>query len=114
VETVLKNKNQMAVIQSCSNMPKNHPFCIGFEIVGENATISFNAKYGNETQEDFNIYFANGENKKLNIPGSNDYEEVLLHIKHCLKNNIKSELIDISNTIETQSIIERINSQLME
>lgn len=103
--SIIHYKNFIANITSNSNLPTNSPFIVGFEIICENGSIEFNAKYGEKTIE----YMAvNMESKtsELELEMSDDYEEVIKHIRSCLQKNEKSPNLDISNAIDSLKMVE--------
>ncbi|GGG59323.1 Gfo/Idh/MocA family protein [Paenibacillus radicis (ex Gao et al. 2016)] len=54
--TTLNYDNKFAIVESCTNLPANSPFYVGFEVVCEKGSIKFDAEYGMNTREEFVIY----------------------------------------------------------
>ncbi len=100
VITTLNYKNKFGVIESYTNLPKNSPFYVGFEVNCERGSIKFDAEYGINTREEFVIYSCDGTKEVLNPQMKDDYEQVILHMKDCLENNKKSEFLDIESAMQ--------------
>jgi UDP-N-acetylglucosamine 3-dehydrogenase len=102
--TTLNYANKFAVVESYTNLPKNSPICVGFEVICEKGSIKFDAEYGINTREEFVIYYSDGSKEVLNPQMKDDYEQVILHIKDCLEHNKKSEFLDITSAIQVIKI----------
>lgn len=98
----------MATLISDSSLPKNSPFLIGFDIIGDNGSIRFSASFGDKAEQRL-IYNDGSTNRELEIPGTDDYEEVVNHVLECLLKNERSKSIDIENAIEVLEIAEKTN-----
>lgn len=112
VITTLNYPNQFAVVESCTNLPKSSPFCVGFEVICEKGSIKFNAEYGINTREEFVIYHNDGNKAVLTPQMKDDYEQVILHIKNCLENNKKSEFLDLASAIQVIKIKDAVLKSL--
>lgn len=96
----------MATLISDSSLPVNSPFLIGFDIIGDKGSIRFNASFGDKAEQ--KMVYANGQgNNEIEIPETDDYEEVLSHVLSCLEKGEKSNNIDIANAIEVLEIAEK-------
>jgi len=104
VTSSLYYENCYAILESNSNMPYCCPFEIGFEIVFENGVIRYDAVYGEFTREECSVFENNKPREVLSLKMKDEYEEVFKHLLFCLTNNLKSELIDIENAINTVKI----------
>lgn len=114
VESIFKfeEKCKIAVVESFSNLPKNSPFIVGFELMYEKGLLRFYASYGEKTIEEFEIYYENGEKEEIDILFLDDYEEVIRHILSCKKNNKKSEYLDIRSAYKTIKIVEKMKDSI--
>jgi predicted dehydrogenase len=93
------HKDVYAVLESNSALPHCRPFEIGFELLCDDGIIKFDALYGDYTKEELSVV---GNSKPFEIfrcEDKNDYAEAIKHIRHCMINNIKSEVIDIEHAI---------------
>lgn len=96
----------MATLISDSSLPDKSPFLIGFDAVGENGSIRFAASFGENAEQKL-IYNDEKGNHEIEIPGTDDYEEVVNHVLKCLINKEKSRSIDIEDAIEVLEIAEK-------
>ncbi len=112
--TTLNYNNKFAVVESYTNLPKNSPFYIGFEIICEQGSIKFDAEYGMNTREEFVIYYSDGSKEVLNPQMKDDYEQVIHHISDCMKNKKKSEFLDITSAIQAIKIKDAVLKSLQD
>lgn len=112
VITTLNYNNKFAVVESYSNLPKNSPFYVGFEIICDSGSIKFDAEYGIDTREEFVIYHHDGSKEVLQPQMKDDYEQVIEHIKDCLENNQKSKFLDITSAIQVIKIKDAVFKSL--
>ncbi|XOK61710.1 Gfo/Idh/MocA family protein [Paenibacillus elgii] len=110
--TTLNYENKFAVVESYTNLPKNSPFCVGFEVICEKGSIKFDAEYGTNTREEFAIYYRDGSKEVLTPQMKDDYEQVLHHIKDCLDHNKKSKFLDITSAIQAIKIRDAVFKSL--
>lgn len=110
--TTLNYENKFAVVESYTNLPKNAPFCVGFEVICEKGSIKFDAEYGTNTREEFAAYYSDGSKEVLTPQMKDDYEQVIHHIKDCLECNKKSELLDITSAIQAIKIRDAVFKSL--
>ena len=108
------NDGIYTVMESNSALPDGCAvnFEIGFEMLCSDGCIRFDASYGDYYHEEFSIIRSGIPREVLSIDEVNDNEEVIKHIRYCLNNGIKSELIDIENAINTVKIMEMIVKSL--
>jgi predicted dehydrogenase len=96
----------MATLISDSSLPLNSPFLIGFDIIGDQGSIRFNGSFGENVEQ--KLVYSNGQgNSEIEIPETDDYEEVIDHVISCIENNEKSSNIDVLNAIEVLEIAEK-------
>lgn len=114
VESIFKfeESNKIAIVESFSNLPKNSPFIVGFELMYEKGLLRFHAAYGEKTVEEFEIYYENGEKEEIELLFLDDYEEVMYHILSCQENNKKSKYLDIRSAYKTIKIIEAMKESI--
>ena len=97
-----------AVLESNSNLPDCCPFEIGFELLCSDGIIRFDAAYGEETKEEFSVVKNGKPREVFRVEEKDDYEEVVKHIRACVQNNVKSDLIDIEDAIRSVKLKEMI------
>ncbi|WZX99979.1 hypothetical protein NSQ26_11900 [Bacillus sp. FSL W7-1360] len=112
VRSVFKYKDKVALAESHTNLPEGSPFLVGFELVCENGTIKLEAAYAEETKERLVLYRNDGSETLLNPEVKDDYEEVIKHVRHCLDNGVKSDLLDVTQAMASLKMKDRILESL--
>ena len=84
-------------------LPGKSPFYIGFTVICEKGTITFDGKYGEETEQEMKIY-NDDKVKKISIPSNNDYEEVIKHVISYINEDKNSSVISINEAIKSLKI----------
>ena len=103
----------LATVTSHSNLPDNSPFGIGYEIICINGSVTFHASYGEENSE-LLLINVDKSNQKIQYDTTNDYEEVIKHLKTCLLENKKSSFLDIDNAISSLKLAEFTHKSLLD
>ena len=109
--STLKFQNGMASIESSTMLPGKFPFNIGFDIICESGTITFDGKYGEEVEQRFMIY-KNDEKEELELPSNNDHLEAIKHVINHINNNESSSFISIDEAIKSLKIVLAIKQSL--
>ncbi|MEO3946276.1 Gfo/Idh/MocA family oxidoreductase [Gorillibacterium sp. CAU 1737] len=112
--TTLSFDEAFAVVESWSNLPKNSPFYVGFEIHGEKGLLKFDAEYGMESKEEFAFFHADGTKEVLRPVMKDDYEQALRHVLECLEGNHASPLIDLSAALQAIKVKDAVLASLAE
>ncbi|WP_149466331.1 hypothetical protein [Paenibacillus antarcticus] len=73
----------------------------------------FDAEYGVNPREEFVIYYSDGSKEVLNPQMQDDYEQVIHHISVCFENKKKSELLDITSSIQAINIKDAVLESLV-
>ena len=98
VTTLLSYPNQLVSLESNSGMPECAPFLIGFELIFANGVARYDALFGDYEREEFSVATDAGR-KLLELPETDDYEEVIKHVGQCIEAGRRSDDIDISNAV---------------
>ncbi len=88
----------MATLISDSSLPENAPFLIGYDIVGEKGSVRFRGSFGEEAEQSVHINL-DGEERKVEVPDTDDYEQVIHHVLECIKRDEKSPNLDIVHAL---------------
>lgn len=111
VISLLEFDNGFSSIESSSNMPDGSPFCIGYNIICERGTITYDAQFSNQTNENL-VVSHNDSIQKVEFVNVNEYEEVIKHVIECIGNETVSSFISIDEAIKSLEIAESVNESL--
>ncbi|MTI66973.1 MAG: Gfo/Idh/MocA family oxidoreductase [Firmicutes bacterium] len=111
VFSTLKYKNGMASVESSTMLPKIFPFNIGFDIICEFGTITFDGKYGQDIEQKFMIYKDN-KKEEIDLPSNNDHEQVIKYVINNINNNESNSVISIDEAIKSLKIVLAIKQSL--
>ncbi len=112
IEANYSYNGAMATLISDSSLPLNSPFLIGFDLIGDAGSIRFNASYRAESEQKL-IYNDGKSNIGIDIPATDDYEEVIRHVLDCIERNEKSENIDVSDAIDALVMVEKTKDAMV-
>ena len=104
--------DRFAVLESNSSLPNCCPFEIGFELFFAQGVVRYDAVYGSFTREEFSITGNDKAREVVQLERKDEYEEVIRHIRGCLLNGVKSDLVDIEAAVNTVKLKEMILQSL--
>lgn len=104
VFSTLKYEDGLASVESSTMLPGKFPFNMGFNIICESGTITFDGKYGENIDQKFVIY-RNDKMEEINLPSSDDYEETIKHVINHIEDNKAGSIISIDEAIKSLKIV---------
>ena len=72
----------------------------------------YDAVYGIFTREEFSITGNDKAREVVQLERKDEYEEIIRHIRGCLQNGVKSDLVDIEAAVNTVKLKEMILQSL--
>lgn len=106
-----KYEDGIASVESSTMLPGKFPFNIGFNIICESGTITFDGKFGEEVEQKFVIY-KDDEKEEIDLPSNDDYEEVIKYVINNINNGKASSSISIDEAIKSLKIVLGIKKSL--
>ncbi len=93
----------MATLISDSSLPENSPFLIGYNIDGEKGSVRFRGSFGEEVEQSVHVNL-DGVEQRVEVPETDDYEQVIRHVLECLKRDEKSPNLDIDHAVASLEV----------
>ena len=112
ITSALNYESMYAVLESNSSMPDCSPFEIGFELLFTDGIVRYDAVYGDYTKEELSIIRGGKPREVVQLDSKDENEEAIRHIRYCLQNNAKSEIIDIEAAVNAVKLKEMIMRSL--
>lgn len=107
----LKYEDGVATVESSTMLPSKFPFNIGFNIICESGTLTFDSKFGEITEQN-TILYKDDEVEEINLPSNNDYEEAINHVINNISDGKSSSIISINEAIKSLKIVLGIKKSL--
>ena len=112
VSSLLNYNDAIVEIQSSSMMPDSHPFSVAYEAIFENGTIEYMENGYKDRVETSLKLFTNDDEKSIEIPNGNCWEESIKHVVECCEKNIPTRL-SIDDAISSLKIALEIKDILL-
>lgn len=112
VAAMLTHSDGFATVESSSMMPPRFPLNLGFSVAGENGTMIYDGRFGEETCERAVLYMGEGRPQELSFGGVDEYEEAIRHVADCIRSNRPSPVISIDHALASLRIADAVSRSL--
>lgn len=107
----LKYKDAIASVESSTLLPEKFSFTIGFHIICELGTLTFDGRFGEITEQKMTVY-KNDTIESIELPSNDDYEEAIKYVINSINNRNDSSMLSIDEGIKSLKIVLAIKESL--
>lgn len=107
----LKYEDAIASIESSTLLPEKYSFTIGFHIICEHGTLTFDGRFG-EMSEQKMILYKNDTIESIDLPSNDDYEEAIQYMIDAINDRNNSSMLSIDEGIKSLKIALAVKESL--
>jgi predicted dehydrogenase len=104
VVATLNYSEGLAVVESSTLLPWKFPFGLGFTVVCESGTITFEGQFGEETVQRLMLY-TNDTEEAIALSAHDEYEEAIKHVLACITTETPRSPLSLEAAIESLRIV---------
>ena len=107
----LKYEEAIASVESSTLLPEKFSFTIGFHIICELGTLTFDGRFGEITEQKMMLY-DNDTIETIPLPSNDDYEEAIKYMLDAINNGNDSSMLSIKESIKSLKVALAVKESL--